>query len=299
MTKTVFSALLATMMLSGYAVEAKPVEAKITVGSKTSSGTIVSRDKDLITFRIAGMGGDVSYPADAIKEVEFPLKVDEAAVGNLMQNRMHEQLAATLEAAMQPYMEYSDLPSNLAKYQGVLMELYYKVGNYDKCMTYASTLLKDDRDPELQRKAIIYQGLSLLGADRLDEAEALFAAQGWTGELTEDAAAEDLYTTAKFLFIKKDYNKAMETAAKIIAFHSQDPDWMRPAELLCAEIYMGLAKAQNNPDFLDSADEVVREITLLYRDTDEADEAQSLKLRIDALRIEMDAEREESDLFGK
>ncbi len=293
MTKTLFSILLVTLLLSGRALEAKPVEAKITVGSKTSSGFIVSRNKDLITFRIAGMGGDVSYPVDAIKEVVFPVKVDEATVGNMMQNRMHEQLAATLETALQPFMEYSDLPSNLTQYQGVLMELYYKAGNYEKCMSYASTLLKDDRDPALQRKAIIYQGLSLLGADRLAEAEALFAAQGWTGEMPEDAAAEDLYTTAKFLFIKKDYVKAMETAAKIIAFHSQDPDWMRPAELLCAEIYMGMAKAHNNPDFLDSADEVIREISLLYRDTDEADEAQSLKLRVDALRIEMEAEREQ------
>jgi tetratricopeptide (TPR) repeat protein len=299
MTKSIFSMLCATLLLAGHAAVAKPVEARVTVGSKTSNGYFISRNQDLITFRIIGMGGDVSYPADAIKQVEFPVKVDEAAVGNMIQNRMHEQLAATLESAMQPFLEYSDLPSNLARYQGVLMELYYKVENYDKCMSYASKLMKDERDPELQRKATIYQGLALLGAGRLEEAEALFDAQGWSGEMNEDAAAEDLYTTAKFLFMKQDYNRAIETAAKIIAFHSQDPDWMRPAELLCAEIYMGMAQAQKNPVFLDSADEVIREISLLYRDTDEADEVQNLKLRVDALRMEVGDGDENTDVSGR
>lgn len=299
MKRFVVSTILAAGCLAGHTVQAASVPAKITVGNRTSDGYIVSRNKDLITFRISGMGGDVSYPIDAVKEVEFPVKIDEALVGNMLQNRLHEQLVSTIEAALAPFAEYSDLPSNVAQYQGVLMELYYKIGDYAKCMSIAVHLLEDDRDPELQRKAIVYQGLSLLGAGRLEEAEALFAKQGWTDELTEDASAEDLYITAKFLFMKKDYQQAAETAAKIIAFHSQDPDWMRPAELLCAQIYMEMAKAYNNPDFLNSADEVVREISLLYKDTDEADEATALKLKIDALRIEMEAESDEADLFGR
>jgi tetratricopeptide (TPR) repeat protein len=295
MSKIVLSAVLAAWVLAGGAAEAQRVAAKITVGSKTSDGHILSRNKDLITFRVIGMGGDVSYPVDAVKEVVFPVKVDQRVVANLMENRMHEQLAATLEAALKPFEAYSDLPSNIAQYQGVLMELYYKAGDYTKSMNYASKLLADDRDPEMQHKAIVYQGLSLLGSDRLPEAEALFAEQGWTGELKEDATAEDLYITARFQYLKKDYTKAIETAARIIAFHSQDPDWMRPTELLCAQIYMELARTQKNPAFLDSADEVIREIALLYRDTDEADQAAALKLKVDTLRIEMEAELEDGD----
>ncbi len=287
MKKVLFSSL-ALLLLNGFVAEAAPVKAKITVGNKTSDGYIVSRNDELLTFRQVGRSGDVSYPIDAVVEAEFPVEVDQSAVANMMQNRLHEQLAATLEAAMRPYEEYSDIPSNLSKYQAVLMELYYKVNDFAKCSSYSSKLLADDRDPELQRKAIVYQGLSLLGMDRLEEAESLFAEQGWTDELGEDASAEDLYITAKFQFMKKDYNKAMETVAKIIAFHSQDPDWMRPAELLCAETYMEMARDTGNKDYLDSASEVVRQITLLYKDTDEADQAQNLKLRIDALRLELE-----------
>ena len=163
MRRIFFSFLLAALFLTVHRVEAKPIPARITVGSKTSSGVIVSRKDDLITFRITGMGGDISYPVDASKEVEFPVRVDESSVNTMLQNRMHEQLASTLEAALAPFAEYSDLPSNIARYQGVLMELYYKVGNYEKTMSYSAKLMKDDRDPELQRKAVVYQGLSLLG----------------------------------------------------------------------------------------------------------------------------------------
>ncbi len=288
MKKTLFSSMIAVLLVAGFSTTAAPVSVKITIGNKTSSGYIVSRKGDLITYRQVGRTGDISYPADAIQEVVFPVKIDQSAVANMMENRLHEELAATLETALRPFEEYSDLPSNLAKYQGVLMELFYKVGDFDKCMLYSSKLLKDGRNPELQRKAIVFQGLSLLGAGRMEEAEALFSEQGWTDEMSEDAPAEDLYISAKFLFMKKDYLKAIETAAKIVAFHSQDPDWMRPAELLCAQIYMEMAKAFDNPDFLASAEEVVREISLLYKDTDEADEAQNLKLRIDALRLELE-----------
>lgn len=288
MKKTIFSSILMVLLLAGYSAESSSVAVKITVGSRTSSGHIVSRTGDQITFRQIGRTGDVSYPVDAVKEVIFPVEVDQSLVGNLMQNRMHEELAATLEMALLPFVEYSDMPSNISKYQAVLMELYYKIGEYDKCMSYSSRLLLDGRDEKMQRKATVYQGLALLGAGRIEDAESLFAEQGWAGELAEDATAEDMYVTAKFLLMKKEYTRAMETVAQVIAFHSQDPDWARPAELLCAEAYMQMAVASGNIDFLNSAEEVVREIELLYKDTDEADQAQNLKLRIAALRLEME-----------
>ncbi|MBN2163298.1 MAG: hypothetical protein JXR25_02840 [Pontiellaceae bacterium] len=289
MSKVYFSAVLAGLLLTGISTQADPIAAKITIGNKTSDGYIVMRKDDLITFRQIGMSsGAISYPVDAIKEIYFPIKVNGDSIKQMQENRMYEELAATLELALKPYMEYSDLPTNLAQYQGVLMELYYKVQDYEKTMLYASGLVKDDRNKELQRKAIVFQGLALLGAGRMDEAEALFGEQGWTEELPDDAPAEDLYITAKFLKMKQDYVKAIETASKIIAFHSQDSNWMIPAELLCAEIYMDMAKAKSNADFLDSATEVIREISLLYKDSDEASVAANLKLKVDAMREELE-----------
>ena len=298
MSTRIYSSFLALLLAA--AAGAAPVPAKITVGSRTWDGFLTGRNDDLITFSQGEMaGGNVSYPASAIKDVEFPVEYDETQVNNMMQDRLYEELIVTLESALQPFSEYRDLPSNLARFEGVLMELHYKIGNYDRCLEYSERLIKDDRDPELQRKSLIFRGLSLLESGRTEEAQALFDEQGWNAEMQEDAPAEDLYITAKFMFMKKEFVKAAETVAKVIAFHSQDPDWMRPAEMLCAEIYLGMAEAKDDPDFLDSADEVIREITVLYKDTDEAEQAQKLKLKVDALRSEMGAETGVGDLFGR
>jgi len=280
MSKSIYSAVLAAFLLVSATVESKQVEAKVTIGKKTFAGMILGRTGDLLNFRLAGQTGSVSWPADAIKEVEFPVEIDEVIVRDLSEKRLYDELVPMLETAISPFKEYSDLPSNLALYQSMLMELYYKLGDYDNTLRYAEMLAKDDRSPKQQRESLIYQGLSLIEQDRFDEAERLFAEHGWTDELADDAPAEDLYITAKFLAMKGEYAKAIEVAAKVVVFQSQNPDWMRPAELLCGEMYAELG-------MLDSAEEVVREIMLLYKDTDEAEQARKLKVRIAKLREEM------------
>ncbi len=287
MSKLFFNALLTGMLISAMSASATSVPARITVGDKKLSGVIEGKKNGSIAFRQANRAGVISYPIDAIKEIDFPVKLNTRAFGEMQQNREYEQMAVAIETALRPFEDYSDLPSNLARYQNVLMELYYKMGDFSKALVFAKRLSVDDRDPEMRKNAIVYLGLSLIELDRLAEAEALFATQGWTGDIQEDASAEDLYITAKFLMMKKDYLAAIETAAKIVAFHHQDEDWNCPAELLCAEIYLRMAEAYNSVDYLDSADEVIKEISLLYKDTDEADKAKNLKLSVDTLRYEM------------
>ncbi len=287
MNKTLFSAMLAGfLMLSGMA-EARQVAAKLTVGKKTYEGMILGRSGELLNFRPNGSTGTLSWPSDAVKWVKFPVKIDAAVVKELFEKRLYNELIPLLEAGIAPFSDYNDLPSNLAEHQAMLMELYYKVKDVDNTIRYAQMLAKDDDiDPELKRKCLIYQGLSLIDADRFDEAEQLFSDHGWTEELADDAPAEDLYITAKFLAMKGEFTKAIEVAAKVVVFNSQDPDWMRPSELLCAEMYMEMG-------LLDSADEVIREITLLYKNTDEAEQAQKLKIRVAKLREERADSEEE------
>jgi len=123
--------------------------------------------------------------------------------------------------------------------------------------------------------------LTLIDAGRSDDAEALLSKYGWDQDISDDAAPEKLYITAKLMSLKKEYNQAMELVAKVIAFNSQDPQWMQPAELLCAEVYTELA-------MYESAEEVIRQILLLYKNTPEYDQAQELKLRIEQLRAEQE-----------
>ena len=88
------------------------------------------------------------------------------------------------------------------------------------------------------------------------------------------------------MVLKKEYSDAIELVAKVVAFHSQDPDWMQPAEMLCAEIYTELGAS--NPDMYDSAEEVCRQILMLYPNTPEFDKAKQLSIRIEKLRAEQE-----------
>ena len=123
----------------------------------------------------------------------------------------------------------------------------------------------------------MYHVLALIDGGKAAEAEAQIAGYGWDVELSNDAAPEKLYITAKLKVLNKQYSEAMEHVAKVIAFNSQDPDWMRPAEMLCAEVYTMLG-------LYDSAEEVCRQIEFLYKDSPEFDKAQQLKLEIKRLR---------------
>jgi tetratricopeptide (TPR) repeat protein len=278
MKKSVLNYILAGVMLTGLVAEAKPLAAELVMrGGRSWKGQIVNRDGEWIEFSTGTAAQPIRLGASTVQELIFAVDIDAAALVQMNQNREYAQAITLLEQALKPYAIFSDIPSNLTLYNGQLMELYFKTGAYDKTLQIADTVAKDDRDPALQRKSKVFQGLALIEANRVEEAEALFAAQGWTADLPDDAPPEDLYITAKFMVAKKEYARAIEIAAKVVAFNSQDPEWLRPAELLCAEIYTELG-------MLDSADEVIRQITLLYKNTDEEEQARKLKIRVDGLR---------------
>lgn len=255
-------------------------------GDKSWEGTIIKRDGDWIEFATGRSPRPIRLGASTVKELIFDVNINAEKLNEMNQNREYERVISTLERAIQPYSEFNDIPSNLTKYNALLMELYYKIGNYEKSLEISKKIAADDRDLDLQEKGRVYNALALIDAGKTAEAEALLGEYGWDQNLSDDASSEKLYITAKLLVLKKQYNNAMELVAKIIAFNSQDPDWMQPAELLCAQIYTELGAS--NPVMYDSAEEVIRQISLLYKDTNEDDEAQKLKIKIEALRAEQE-----------
>lgn len=280
MNKTILSLMLiGTFAVAGMA-EAAALKAELIMpGGRSWKGSIVSRDGDWIEFSTGAK--PIRVGASTIEELVFDVKLDAEKLNEMNRNREYVTLIATLNRALKPYSAYNDIPSNLARYNALLMELYYKTGDFDQAIAIASEIVADDRDPKLQEKSRIYHALSLIDAGKSAEAEALMVKYGWDGELGADTAPEKLYITAKLLAMKKNYSAAMELVSKVIAFNSQDPDWMQPAELLCAEVYTELG-------MYDSAEEVIRQISLLYKDTNEDDLAQKLKIRIEGLRAEQE-----------
>ncbi len=283
---------LAGVFALSAALEAAQLPAKLVMpGDKSWEGTIIARDGEWIEFQTGTSARAIRIGAKTVKELVFEVKIDSDKLNEMNRNREYERIISSLDRVLAPFAEFGDIPSNLTVYKALLMELRYKTGDYDKSMAYADQIIMDDRDPALQDKSRVFKALSLIGAGRVDEAEKLMAEYGWSEGLEDDASPEKLYITAKLLALKKQYADAMELVAKIIAFNSQDPDWMQPAELLCAEIYTELGA--QNPMMYDSAEEVIRQISLLYKNTNEDDQAQKLKIRIEGLRAEQELKQSE------
>jgi tetratricopeptide (TPR) repeat protein len=278
--KSIFNLTIAGVLAAGFVAQAKPLPAELVMGNgRAWKGQIVGRDGDWLEFKTGTSAKAIRIGASTVKELKFSVNIDAEKISEMMENREFETIIIQLSKAIKPFAEFSDIPSNLTVYNTVLMELYYRTQQYDDSLAISSKIADDDRDPELQEKSRMYQALALIDSGRSDEAEALLSKYGWNQDLTDDASPDKLYITAKLMALNKQYNKAMELVAKVIAFNSQDPDWMQPAELLCAEVYVELG-------MLDSAAEVCREILILYKNTPEFDKAEQLQLRIEKLRAE-------------
>ncbi|VGO19167.1 tetratricopeptide repeat protein [Pontiella sulfatireligans] len=290
MNKAIFVLALAGALLVQDGAEAASLKAELVMpGGRSWKGHVVGRDGDWVEFATANSAKPIRVGASTIQELNFEIDLDAEEVMEMKRNREFERVIGALERAMKPFLDYSDIPSNLTKYNALLMEINYQIGNFDKAMAIASKISEDGRDPVMQEKSRIFQALALIDAGRTAEAEELLSKYGWDKGVSDDSPPEKLYITAKLLALKKEYSKAMELVAKVIAFNSQNTEWMQPAELLCAELYMELGAT--NPLMYDSAEEVVREISLLYKNTVEYDKAQLLKVKIQELRAVQEVEK--------
>jgi len=284
MNKSILSLTLVAGLLATGWVQASPLPAELLMGNGRSwKGKLIRRDGDWIEFQTGTAVKPIRIGASTVKELKFDVEIDADKISRMMQDRQFDRVINALSKSIEPFAEYSDIPSNLTKYNALMMELYHRTKQYDKSLALSENIATDDRNPVLQAKAQTYQALSLIESGKSEDAKALFAEYGWSQETSKDASPEELYIKAKLLVLNEQYSQAMELTARIVAFNSQDPDWMQPAEMLCAEVYTELG-------MYDSADEVCRQILILYKDTPEFDKAKKLKIKIEKLRAEKKVE---------
>lgn len=280
MNKTIFNSMVAGIILLGSVVHAKPLPADMVMGKgSTRKVKIIRRDGDWLEFTSGSSTKPVRIGINAVTELNFDVNISTDQIATLLERREFDRIIGALTRALQPFAEYSDIPNNLTKYEVVLMKLYYSTEKYDKSLEISGKVAEDDRDPALQREARVYRTLALIASGKMEEAKSMLSKYGWDKESSDDAPAEELYIKAKLLVLNGEYRQAMGVAAKVVAFHSQNLDWIQPAEMLCAEIYVKLG-------MYDSADEVCRQIMILYKSAPEFDQAQLLKVEIEKLRAE-------------
>ncbi|RKX37814.1 MAG: hypothetical protein DRP64_16690 [Verrucomicrobia bacterium] len=280
MNKAILNLTIAGILLTGGVAFAKPLPAELIMGNGRSwKGMLVRRDGDWIEFSTGNSAKPIRIGASTVKELNFEVRINAEKISEMIKNREFERVIDLLSRTIEPFAEYSDIPSNLTKYNSLLMEMYYRAEQYDKSLAISSKIAGDDRNPPLQAKARVYQALALIDSGNSDEAKTLLSEYGWDKDASADAAPEELYIKAKLMQLNGEYGNAMESVAKVVAFYSHDPDWIRPAEMLCAEIYTDLG-------LYDSAEEVCRQIRILYKNTPEFDKVKKLRIRIEKLRAE-------------
>ncbi|MFL2877030.1 MAG: tetratricopeptide repeat protein [Pontiellaceae bacterium] len=277
--KKVFLFVLVVVMGSMSSIQAAPLNVELVMsGGRVWKGQLIKRDGDWIEFSTGISARPIRLGANTIEQINYNVKLNLEQLHQLKEDREFDSLISNLNQALAPFKDYQDIPSNLTRYRSLLMELYFLTEEYDKALAYASQLASDGGDDvALVENAQTYQALSLIESGRSDEAQVLMDQLGWLGDLREDSNPKQLYLGAKLMSVKGEYNQAMELIAYIIAFNSQDTEWMQPAELLCAEMYIKLG-------MLDSAEEVIRQISLLYPNTAEFDASLILKEKLVELR---------------
>jgi len=280
MKKTLFFLLLVnTFFLIGRVVAAPqpiPVEWKLR-GGDVWTGYLYGREDDWIILKRPQDEKPVRVGASTIKELTFKIKLDLDNVRKLAEEERYTDLITLLKKKLGRLNDFADLPTNLAPYNRYLMEAYYHVGDYNKALMIASRFARKSDDLELREKSRTFQILSLISLGKLFRAQALVGEYGWKDFPEDKMPAEKLYILARLKELEKKYTEAMLYTAKVIAFHSQEIEWMQPAELLAAELYVKLKR-------YDSAEEVCNEIELLYKNTPEYAKAIKLKFKIKKLR---------------
>jgi hypothetical protein len=274
----IVSVLLVGTFLAGEIFAAKPIPVKWKLRSGVSwSGYLYGRDGNWISLKRPQDPKPVRVGASTIKQISFKVDFDLDKVAKLAEEKKYNELIVFLENKLGVLNEYADLPTNLSPYNKYLMEAYYQVNDYKKTLTIASRFARKAGDPELKEKSRVFQVLSLVSLEKLHRAQALVGEYGWEQGDEKKMSAETLYILARLKVLEKKYTKAMLYLAKVIAFHSQEMEWMPPAELLCAETYVEMK-------LYDSAEEVCDEIGLLYKGSPEFAKAIKLKIKIKELR---------------
>ncbi len=274
--------LLLLIFVPVMTVSATSISAELLMsGGRTWNVDILKRvktdQKDTLQLSINGRVAGI--PTSSIKKITYSLELDMDKLLNLKEEREYDLIIDKLNQTLKSYESYMDIPSNLTRYQALLMELYFLTDNFERTIELAKKIQSQSSDALLISSSEIFHARSLIKLGFANEAESLLKNNGWFENINEEAEPEKLFILAELMRLKSDYNRAIELVSYIIAFNSQDPEWTQPAELLCAELYTELK-------MYDSAEEVINQILLLYPNSLESEKAEELTIKLQILRAE-------------
>lgn len=217
--------------------KAQEYAAKITVNTGSS---FVVKKINIRNDRLYSDNGKASTSVDSIKYIEFRyIGINLNLCKSMYRMGDRKSLESLLNQYVGPTTKYSYIPGNIGSYLEWLLRVQIWNRNYEDAKKTIATL-RSMPNPDGVQRANLYFVFLLLEQEDVTSAKKVF------DSITERNAASPAmleYLTGRIAYERGDYDQAMQSVAKILAFHSRDIEWMPPTTLLEAKIYK--AKGQS------------------------------------------------------
>ena len=215
---------------------------------------------------------EIAVDTSKVKRLEFVLKYDSEGVAQAFIDGNYAVVVATLEPLLQTYAPYMVVDNNLRDVFSMLMKAYRENGELSKART-AATALMESGDPVLVERGLVIMALAAIAENDLPSAERI------QSKVVSEAGS--LYLKASIEQAKGEPKAAIQTVVSIIAEHGNDMEWLPPAELLCARLYLDMGMTN-------SAVHTARQVEHMYAGTHIAADAKKLRapLKVDEPVVE-------------
>jgi tetratricopeptide (TPR) repeat protein len=244
------------LLTAGPVVEAQ-VPARLTLKSGAEwLATLYSLADGQMELQQRGSEQRLTVPTDMIRRAVFAVQADQTKIQDLYVRGEFEQVFTRLTEALDPLKPYLSLPNNTSPYLMVLLKAAVWAGRDQAVLETAKLLEGAELTPEEQVEVDRFPALALIRSGRLTEAEKKLKQLDIRLDKSRDSALS-WYLLARLRERQGRIPEAQESAARIVAFHARDFEWMPPGLLLLGELY-GRTGQYN------AADQVLQELQELY-----------------------------------
>lgn len=247
-----------------------------------------------LTFQAYKSNTDITVPSSKIKSLTFYPKYDAEAVEQQFNAGDYSAALSILDPLMEPFWDYMVVDNNLRDAFCMLMDTYYKSGDFQG-VRRAANILMESGDPKLVQRGQANIALVAIAENDLETAKKI------RGEVT--SAAAGLYLQACIERAEKRPKDAIWTASGIILNYANDLEWLAPSELLCANLYLDML-GSNSAITTNSSLHTARQVKNIYAGSSVAADAEKLWVSLggaerEAAIADKKAEREKKEAEEK
>jgi hypothetical protein len=226
---------------------------------------LIAREGDEVVIRLEKSKANTKEKIEDLERLEIRHPdYDSALVQQQFNAADYVAVIAALEPVAAQAAVFMVVSNNLQEPFSLLMQAYDLSGDAAGARAAAAYLMESP-DPDLRLQARVWGVRSALAEGAVSAAENILT------EISDPAA--QLYARACIERAQQQPKQAIQTAVELIAEHPDDMDWLPPAELLCAELYLDMGMTN-------SAAAVARQMGRFYQGTYIEKEAEALSLTI-------------------